>query len=67
MQPESRNLKLESHIPMNEMIPTIEVELLYQIEKGEVRFDKELMVSDFVTEMNRVIEEFCKQNNLIEL
>lgn len=52
---------------MNEMIPTIEVELLYQIEKDEVRFDKELMVSDFVTEMNRVIEEFCKQNNLIEL
>lgn len=67
MQPESRTMKLESHIHMNEMMPTIEVDLLYQIEKGEVYFAKELMISDFVTEMNRVIEEFCKQNNLIEL
>ena len=46
--------------------PTIEVDLLYCIEGNEVSFDKELMISDFITEMNGVIEDFCKQNNLIE-
>lgn len=46
--------------------PTIQVDLLYCIEGNEVSFDKELMISDFITEMNGVIEDFCKQNNLIE-
>ena len=43
--------------------PTIQVDLLYCIEDNEVSFDKELMISDFITEMNGVIAEFCKQNN----
>lgn len=46
--------------------PTIQVDLLYCIEGSEVSFDKELMISDFLTEMNGTIAEFCKQNNLIE-
>ena len=61
--------KLVNFLPEEKLLevsPVIEVQLLYCIEGNEVSFDKELMISDFITEMNGVIAEFCKQNNLIE-
>ena len=57
-------MKLEPHTTMNEMMPVIKVDLLYQIEKGKAFFDKEQMIRDFTIEMERVIAVFCEQDNL---
>jgi hypothetical protein len=49
---------------MNEMMPVIQVDMLYQIEKGKAFFDKEQMLRDFSAEMERVIAVFCEEDNL---